>query len=419
MSIFNFYEHNMNDFIALREVFFEAIEKVSPDLMGGVAHIILWYLEPYAFRSMPLIDDHRMIESVGRQFLKVLPGTAVKSIIDFAYPNMIMSVPIPCTITTNGTIKNFNYDTKQLIDSVHVDRNSIESVGNIDGWVVAPGAPDPRNKKKPKKQKSANRLGKSKNGRGGTHLFGTAQTTFRVKTKHREPTKVFAVKVFQAMKIEFVKFSDGSVINSKQYPKFELELHKMVTENDIKLEKRWSEFNVILETLGGLHVDCLDTKDVNNIVAKEISRALGVPELTISNFHASMRNYSKFSIISGMNVDLKLAFIRLKEYGSGTFRKVRPIFNPNTSPALNVEIMPDRHTSKKKTITVKIFRSGKIEIDSVVFYEHIVNAFKFLNKFFLDNKSDVLYMPLTSHDYDSDYYYEKCGVSSAPLELRS
>lgn len=416
MSSHNIYENDLAKFMKLKKVFNAIIDDIIPDISGGISNIILWYLEPYVVRSMPYIDEFRNIDSIGRQFSKFLPGLAVKSICEFAYPNIMMSPPIPCTLTTNGTIKNFNFTPDELISNVKVKLPYIESIGNIAGWLIAEGAPDPRNKKKSKKQLM--KMAKSSKSKSrSNNLFGTAQTTFRVKTKFRRNDKVFAVKVFQAMKIKFCEFTDNVIIHSKQYPKFDMEIAQRL-DSGSQLLRQWAESNVILETLGGLYVNCKDTKDVNNIVVNEIARALNRPDIKLSNFRATMRNYSKFSVTKSRQVDLQTAFDLLKTYKSDIFNNIRPRFNANKAPALNIEIIVLNHTSKKKTITIKIFQSGKIEIDSIVFYSHMINAYKFINKFIHDNRDDVLYTPITKHEYDSDYYYDNYNILAAPLELR-
>jgi hypothetical protein len=334
--------------------------------------IVLDYVAPYAVVEQPYMPEIRAWRESMSEVRKTPIGgvsRAVTIIRDYLEVPVLLSEPIPCAITTIGKIQDFDYDQLALITAITergalglVDKR-ILAVANTKGVWIQPGIVDPRTK------------AKSKHGRppksSGYQLFGTSQTTFWVKTNHRAADKVFAVKVFQK--------------------------------------------NVNFETLGGLWADCRDTRDVNNTVLEEIKCSLSRPDLVLSGFCASMRNY-RFKLLTGQSIHL------FKLYD--IFHQMRMTTHPNIFcevdigryPSGIIEIDVPNHTSKKKRLTIKCFQSGKINLDSCVFQEHVTTWYKFINQF-MNDYPEALYYPATEDEYDSDYYYQQAGVEPPPREL--
>jgi hypothetical protein len=242
--------------------------------------------------------------------------------------------------------------------------NNILSIGNKAGFIIKEGERDPREV-----------LPKNKHGRPSKKLknalFGTANTTFRVETSIR-PGKIFAVKVFQK--------------------------------------------NVSLETLGGLYIDCRDTYESNIIVLNELKRALSRPDLELSDFRATMRNY-RFKLRGSREVKIN-AIPELIEILRSEGWDISCLLNIDQYPSAILNIDAPNHTSKKKKLTVKIFQSSKINIDSTIYYEeHLCHWYKFFNQFFIRFEKELLYQPCLEEQYDSDYYYNELGVTPPPEEL--
>lgn len=370
----NVYEIDRDEFKHIKTEFERVCIDTNSPLLGGMMNVVLEFLAPYVCRFDPYAFDNRNIALMGRAFTAatknaqssfyMLTGSNIELIMRYLEPEVLMTEPIPCAITTICHIHNFDYSQQELFDNARVGGN-IHSIGNQSGFLVAEGAIDPRSRPK-----------KNKQGRPCKHksnvLFGTSQTTFRVETPLREKGKIFAVKVFQK--------------------------------------------NVSFETLGGLYVDCRDTKDVNNIVLEEMKRALNRPDLFISDFHASMRNY-RFKLKGPYNIRVFKVLAIFQQMRRTTHPYIYCDVDINRYPSAIIEIDVENHTSKKKKLTTKIFQSSKINIDSVVYYAHIYDWYRFMNDFFIKYKDEVLYIPPTEDGFDSDYYYEQDGVEPPPVEL--
>jgi hypothetical protein len=347
-----------------------AAADVLPEYIMSIA---LEYIAPYICRQHPYIRDFRYWSHIGRWLsgCKHLSHEIITRVLSFLRPRMMMTEPIPCTITTIAKVANFDYDQDELIKAILARSEAglvdprIQRVRNQKGFYLAPGATDPTKRKI------------SKHGRppkiGTNFLFGKSQTTFHVKTLHRDPSKEFAVKVFQR--------------------------------------------NVSFETLGGLWVDCRDTMDVNQTVLGEIRAALNRPDIEIGEFQASMRNY-RFELLNGYNIHLTEVTALMRELRRTIYPNLYCTFDPARYPAAIIEIAITNHTSKKKQLMIKLFQSGKINLDSSVYYEHVYTWYRFLNDFFIAHAATVLYIPANEDDeYDSDHYYQVAGVEPPPREL--
>lgn len=392
-------------------------EFANTELAGGIPELIMNYLEPYIVYSDPYADDCKIAQMYARKLKSSLPTPAVCRVLEFLMPRRMMTIPIPSTITTTAIISNFNFDSKDLIDNAKPNFPHIESIGNIYGWKIADGCPDPRDKKKKSNQGRPTK-------RSNKNLFGSAQTTFRVRTKYRKTSKIFAVKVFRAavlycLECDGVLYTDKIQKNMISTAKAKIcEMNPLFSLTEVKYKidgaKQWKQENVIIETLGGLFVDCRDTKDANQIVLNEIKRALNRPDIKINKFYASMRNYSKFCIVKNMCVDLVAAVAVFKEYD-----EIDVKYDVNFKPPIILSIKVDGHTSKKKCVSVKIFPSGKIAIASVVLYKHLYDVYRFINYILIKHHDKILYTKKSDHEYDSDYYYDKCGVPVPDISFRT
>lgn len=370
----NFYEDE-------RDVFNKIVAIATPILKtrgfgSGVMSLVLDFIRPYIYRANPYFLDKCYVRGIARRMeagsrdpkspLFGLPINCTDNIASFLMPRVVLTSPVPCAITTIAHIRNFNYVQSELIKNVKAEGNII-SIGNTAGFVIKAGEKDPRDV--PIRNKQGRPSKKPKN-----YLFGTANTAFRVKTPIiRGNEKVFTVKVFQ---------------------------------NDVNLE-----------TLGGLYVDCSDTRDVNRTVLNELRRACDRPDLRLSGFRATMRNY-KFKLKGDYNIRIN----RMEDI----IDKMRREGNTNITCSVNIDRYPSaiigidvpNHTSKKKKLTIKIFQSSKINLDSVIYYDdHICVWYKFLNEFFLRFHNELLYTSSYESDYDSDYYYKLEGVNPPPREL--
>ena len=365
----NHYEIGRDEYFGIAKVF--KLQCKYTKFGVGITGLILSYINPYIISADPYTPDKNTMMHIARameagsinekSIFYNVPLSCINTIIEFAMPTVIISEPIPCAITTIGRIYNFNYDQKVLYDNAKASGN-ILSIGNQSGFIIAEGEDDPRHR--PEKNKQGRPSKKTK-----CHLFGTSQTTFRVRTPLRA-NKIFCVKVFQS--------------------------------------------NVSFETLGGLFVDCRDTRDVNNIVLCEMKRALKRPDLIIEDFHATMRNY-RCQLTGGYNICVGKIQEVVDELHETTHPNVSCSVNINRYPSAIIEIKVENHTSKKKKIVAKIFQSGKLNIDSCVFYEHLFETYRFLNWMFLTYIDRLLYIPPTQeNEEDSDYYYKKEGVSKPP-----
>ncbi len=357
-------------------------------MTADIASVFLEYVAPYICRYSPYARDARYWAHYGRWLLGAAadPRTLVARlwaapsgataiiarILSFVRPRMMLTEPVPCTITTIGKVDNFDYEQDVLLAALKARGAAgladprIRWARNPAGLYLAAAEPDPAS------VRAAGRNGRPAKP-ASSLLFGKSQTTFSVRTAHRDAGKRFAVKVFQR--------------------------------------------HVSFETLGGLWVDCRDTRDVNETVLGEIRACLGRPDLVISDFTASMRNY-RFELLGGYNIRLAEVARILQELWRNGRRELFCTFDPIRYPAAIISIDVPNHTSRKKQLMIKLFQSGKINLDSCVHYEHVYTWYRFLNDFFATHAADVLYVPPRDGDeYDSDYYYRAAGVEPPPDEV--
>jgi hypothetical protein len=367
----NMYEIERDEYHEIESLVLESALKVviGVDAMW----IVLDCLAPYAYTEQPYMPEilawRATMSEVRRSDIRDMPPLVLEIVSAFLEARILLSEPIPCAITTIGKVNDFDYDQAALIAAIQergalgLVNPKILAVANTKGIWIQPGIIDPRTKTK------------SKHGRpskpSGYQLFGTSQTTFWVKTKFRADTKVFCVKAFQK--------------------------------------------HVSLETLGGLWADCRDTKDVNNTVLNEMKASLGAPDIAISHFSASMRNY-RFKLLTGQNIHLLRLYDVFAEMRATTHPYIFAQLDVAKYPALILEIDVENHTSKRKRLAIKVFSSGKLNLDSCVYQEHVTRWYKFVHSIFVDHPG-VLYYPALEEEYDSDYHYKKAGVTPPPQEL--
>ena len=381
-DLLNYYEINRNLYKEVKEVFLLSDAATALDNVG-IVELVLSFIQPYVIYSNPYAREMENVYNMSRQMYRLsrintsifyrIPSFAINNITEFLLPYIIVSEAIPCAITTIAYINNFNYNQKDLFDNARAEGN-ILSIRNSHGVIES---------KTIHIENKIEEIVKNKHGRPSKKkepkLFGTGcQTTFLVNTPYR-PDKTFSVKLFQ-----------GKTVKS--------------------------------ETLGVLFVDCRDAIDVNNTIVNELKRALNMPDIKIDEFKAMMRNY-RFRLLPSVkghvyNIRISKMDEIIYNLHETTHPHITCNVNINKYPSAIIEIQLENHPSKKGKIIIKVFQSGKLNLDSVIHREHICVWYRFINEFFIKYASSILYIPATAEDeYDSEHYYELEGVKPPPADL--
>lgn len=149
---------------------------------------------------------------------------------------------------------------------------------------------------------------------------------------------------------------------------------------------------------------CPDLSDAYPVI-EQVRTAMAnclMEDIQLVELHATMRNY-KFKLIDG-NVlvsleKLKNKFIEAKDNNDELVKGIFQIkYNSERYPGLIVKFLTPTLINKKKETTIKMFQSGKVNIDGANQREQAWNYYNVLNAFYLKHADEVLYVPVAIDD---------------------
>jgi hypothetical protein len=292
-----------------------------------------------------------------------LECSILENICSFIHPKKYIFTELtPSTLTAQGRLSNVSFNEQDLILALKPS-GSVKKIGCNYGIVYNSDYDEPEipvkksnRGRKPKDKKKKNRKNQ------GNGKFFNSQLTLYI-----------------------------------QYAKYENKLYKA------KLFR-----NGTIEIPGGLEPSMGDIKYVSDVICEAIGRVL-VEDVNIINLYSIMRNY-KFTIISNNALisinKLKNKFIQSVDEGDALVKDVCQIkYNSERYPGLIVKFSTPIPTNLSKETTIKMFQSGKVNIDGSVSEEQAWYYYNILNEFYLKHSADIMFIPKVVNPYtcsDSD-----------------
>lgn len=307
------------------------------------------------------LNTHKEGFEVFRNYNKILTEPIIQLIDTFARPKKyIFSELKPSTLSAQGVLSNVYFHEEDLIFS-------LQPYGRIMKMECNYGISHNPNYKEPEApQKKSNRgrkpKGKKKKNRKtqGNGMFFNSQMSFWVSSATIN-NKIYKVKVFR---------------------------------------------NGTLEIPGVLDPKMTDAHDVAEIVKNALHLCL-LEDIQITELYSIMRNY-KFHILSdgaliSMN-KLKDKFIHAMNTKHPSVKSICQIkYNSERYPGLIVKFSTPIPSNSDKTTTIKMFQSGKVNIDGAISEYQALHYYNLLNDFYLMHINDIMYIPKPVDDSSSGY----------------
>lgn len=288
----------------------------------------------------------------------IFPENVLKLIQKFAEPVKYVFTPLTSsTLSAQGMLKNVEFHEEDLIFA-------LQPTGNIMKMECNYGISYNDKYKKPQTQtKKSNRGRKKKEKRKknrkiqGNGLFFNSQMSFWVRS-NIFTHKLYKVKVFR---------------------------------------------NGTLEIPGVLDPKMSDAWEVSKSVCDALNSCL-LSDVYIIDIYSIMRNY-KFQLIDDnvlVNLNkLKNKFIEAKNYDNRFSNLCQIKYNNERYPGLIIKFSTPTETNGTKKTTIKMFQSGKVNIDGAVSEEQALFYYNLLNSVYLQWESFVMYIPINESDYSS------------------
>lgn len=169
---------------------------------------------------------------------------------------------------------------------------------------------------------------------------------------------------------------------------------------------------------GGLEPSMRDIKNALEVVTETLSNIF-MENVEVINFQPVMRNYDFRIKNEEKRLDLPDIFKilkQMKEQVPNNMNKKDIIFDVNYQDeryaALMLKFSTPLPQKKEKTITIKMFKSGKINIDGAIREEIAEYYYNWINNFFIKH-SNVMFIPRKIDDPESD------SESDSELELKT
>ena len=160
--------------------------------------------------------------------------------------------------------------------------------------------------------------------------------------------------------------------------------------------------NGSVEIPGGLLPDMSDIIEAVEIVAKAVGNCL-LTNVEVSKLYSVMRNYK--TTVMGDNIRLNIGELYqilvedTKSKSPDVDNVIEVRYNPERYPGLTIKLLTPIPTNSNKRTTIKIFKSGKINIDGATSPECAEKYYYWLNWYFDKHHKRVLY---TYKTYESE-----------------
>lgn len=263
----------------------------------------------------------------------------------------------PSTLTAQGFLSNVKFNEKDLIHIVEPDGRISKITCNYgEKFNVNYKEPEIRKKttnrgRKPKPKKKERRKNQ------GSGKYFNSQITFWISSLDKAD-KYYKVKVFR---------------------------------------------NGTVEIPGGLDPFMKDIESAVHVVADKLKDCMD-KDVKIVELYSIMRNYKFEMINKEMRVNIGKLYNIFVENQKDEKLKVENIteikYNIERYPGLIVKFSTPIERNKNKQTTLKMFQSGKVNIDGAVSESCAKYYYEWISNFYMKNKDEAIYKPL-EHKEDS------------------
>lgn len=320
--------------------------------------------------------DSLQFEKTSNEFTKIFNHILVKAadvcsdmdkrviigtILNYARPKMyIFEQLIPSTLTAQGLLSNVQFEEKDLIHAVSAT-GRIKKITCNYGEVYNVDYKEPKVKKKTtnrgRKPKVKKRNVRKNQGNG---KYFNSQITFWI----------------------------SSLNISKKYYK-------------VKLFR-----NGTTEVPGGLDPSMDDVLSAVHVVADEVKDCL-VEDVHVVELYSIMRNYKFETVDKEIRINIgKLyrIFVNAHKNKCPSVANITEIkYNIERYPGLIIKFSTPIERNPDKQTTIKMFQSGKVNIDGAVSEKCALHYYNWINDFYIVHENDIVYTPIKVVQYsDSD-----------------
>ena len=276
----------------------------------------------------------------------------------------------PTVLTAQGLLSNVQFEEEDLIFYIKATgriKRITCNFGEINSADYIEPPQKLRNTKRGRKRKVKKRTVRKNQGNG--KYFNSQLTGWVVSDNPMRPDKYYKVKVFR---------------------------------------------NGVTEIPGGLRPDMLDVEGAVQVMAEGLSNCLDA-DVRILELYSIMRNYKFGTLDSGTRINVERLyriFIREHEQKSENLVDVTEIkYNIERYPGLIVKFATPITRNREKQTTIKMFQSGKVNIDGAVSESCALFYYRWINDFYVRHRDEVVFSPLLDNeDLDSDSDSINMGV---------
>jgi hypothetical protein len=270
----------------------------------------------------------------------------------------IFELPKPSTLTAQGMLSNVRFEEKDLIFAVKTGPRIKKITCNY-GEVMSPEFDNsaeqkvPSNRGRRPKQKKVSMRKNQGNGK-----YFSSQITFWVLSE-TIPSKYYKIKVFRT----------GPV-----------------------------------EAPGGLDPSMDDIRSALGVVVEEMSECLGC-DVSVLELYSIMRNYKFETIDKSIRINVSELYnilVRLHLAKDETARGISEIkYNIERYPGLIIKFATPINRNPRKQTTIKMFQSGKVNIDGAISEEGAFHYYCWVNDLYSKYSDSIIYTPAPNNN-DSD-----------------
>lgn len=178
-------------------------------------------------------------------------------------------------------------------------------------------------------------------------------------------------------------------------------------ESDTKPGKYYKikEFrNGTTEIPGGLLPNMEDVRSAVEVVRDVLAECLA-EDVEITELYSVMRNYKFRTLDVDTRINISVLyqiFIRLSDLKDKIMKGITRIkYNPERYPGLLIKFTTPIENNPKKETTIKMFKSGKVNIDGAVSEADAAIHYEWINDFYVLHKNEIVYRPYVIVDESS------------------
>jgi hypothetical protein len=160
-----------------------------------------------------------------------------------------------------------------------------------------------------------------------------------------------------------------------------------------------------LEIPGGLEPSMRDVRSAALIVETAMENCF-CEGVKMTELYSIMRNYKFKTMDPEIRINIRALFqifIKAKQDGDDDVTDLNEIkYNVERYPGLIVKFSTPIPRNHNKKTTIKMFNSGKVNIDGAISEECALHYYRWINEFYVKHADEIVYTPRDYSDSDSD-----------------